>query len=48
MRAILKSEVCEFTNPIYSSITFGLFPAASITVGLLIFIGMFISPGHNV
>jgi hypothetical protein len=40
MWATLTSAVAEFTRPIYSSISFGLFPAASTRAGLGIRVGL--------
>src|SRR5258708_5407611 len=40
MWAMLTPAVCEFTRPIYSSMSFGGLPAGSIRVGALIWVGM--------
>src|SRR6185437_12504075 len=40
MRATLTALVCEFTRPIYSSISFGLFPAAVTRAGESISVGI--------
>lgn len=40
IRATLSASVAEFTRPMNSSIFFGLFPAAWITVGVEMCVGM--------
>jgi hypothetical protein len=40
MRAMLTASVSEFTRPMYSSMTFGLLPAALMIDGALMKVGM--------
>src|SRR5579862_10061123 len=40
MWATLTAAVCELTRPMYSSISFGLVPAAVMRVGVLMCVGM--------
>jgi hypothetical protein len=47
MRAILIRSVLVFTRPTYSSMRFGLFPAAAIVVGFSISLAIGFSQSRN-